>query len=940
MDNNEIKKYIVKITYNGFGGSGVIVPLSSTSEFFYIFTAKHTFFEKGTDTHNMNIANIEDSITVENPIVGNIFVKKEDIQSDINKEYDLLVFRILTNSNHWIKDLEPISIFSDSFRNCTVMGYPDVRGKKDTKYDAFACLYKQQNNKPYIFEMDSNKLLTTHRDRELNPKEIIAGISGSGVFVKGSTKELYLVGIQIQSATHNALIAIDLREIFDELNEKLNGTLTLGGYQFFEEIGLDIKKLEFDDLMDKLNNDNIQNIKKHDKFDSEIDFIKQPTYRDKMNSKYKQLQEKRKELSDTFLYQGIIFHKNGKNQQATNRFKKAITLYPDYKHYFAKAKFERDEIDKEQREAKEKIDKESAFNVQMAIETLRSDIEKYKADKNNKSLIEAYRQIIPLLSINYDDNESEIINFSKELAKALILNNEFIEAENILLNIEDDEVSSDLYKIYTNEEFSKNSCLNKKQFSNKLIDLLGRLDRQSIEYQDIKIKLEELNIFDNQMIEFHEKFVSLEEKYENTVTKLTQDIRLLSANISDKTLLNKINYRVFSTDKKLDSVSRNISSKIDTSTNTITKKLDEITTSILKTNNQKLNSYLENVYRSNQALVSKIQTMYHQNDRVNKKAKIALDNSIKSMNEKIENYLSKAIKSTNNMAEIKEIIESSNWNFYKGIQGLYEKESDSYNRKLLELSIAFTKREHELHIENLLEEKDNEIEKLALKYQNSKNKSIQIEKELTKLREKITNNTEILIGVDRLEYEEKIEDLKKDIEQLNERNKQIDELKESIALSSKTAETLDKSINNINKKSLVESSEETKKSLELLNNIQGIESNYKLNQEEYFRKIKKIYDEIQNKVSENKSDKILVKHLNRIEKEISEIKEKGHLDNDVLFRLDSQLQQIQDYLPKKKSVIEKLDYYFSIPRGIVVGGIILVGLIVLLLNKPILLGYV
>jgi hypothetical protein len=82
MDNNEIKKYIVKITYKDYGGSGVIIPLSCTQEYFYIFTAKHTF------TDNLNIEEIEDSITIENPIIGNIIVKKDDIQSDINKEYD------------------------------------------------------------------------------------------------------------------------------------------------------------------------------------------------------------------------------------------------------------------------------------------------------------------------------------------------------------------------------------------------------------------------------------------------------------------------------------------------------------------------------------------------------------------------------------------------------------------------------------------------------------------------------------------------------------------------------------------------------------------------------------------------------------------------------------------------------------------------------------
>ena len=222
MDNDEIKKYIVKITYNTKLGSGVIVPISSTKEFFYIFTAKHTFFEEGMSIEDMKVEEIEDCIVMKNPKIDNIIVKKEDIQSNINKEYDLLIFRISTELNPKIKELKPISIFSDKFTSCTIMGYPKIRDKKDTQFDTFFCSYKHKNEKSYLFEMDSNKKLASYRDKDGNPNSNIAGVSGSGVFVQGSTEELYLVGIQIQSATLDSLIAIDLRKIFDELNEKLD----------------------------------------------------------------------------------------------------------------------------------------------------------------------------------------------------------------------------------------------------------------------------------------------------------------------------------------------------------------------------------------------------------------------------------------------------------------------------------------------------------------------------------------------------------------------------------------------------------------------------------------------------------------------------------------------------------------------------------------------
>ena len=544
-------------------------------------------------------------------------------------------------------------------------------------------------------------------------------------------------------------------------------------------------------------------LKKHDNFYSEIDFIEQPTYRDTMNSKYKQLQEKRKELSDTFLYQGIVFHKNGKNQQATNRFKKAITLYPDYKHYFAKAKFERDKITKEQREAKEKIDKESAFS-----------------------------------------------------------DNEFIEAENILLNIEDDEVSSNLYKIYTNEEFSKNNCLNKKQFSNKLIDLLGRLDRESIEYQDIKTKLEELNIFDNQMIEFHEKFVSLERKYESTVAKLTQDIQLLSTHVSDKTLLKQINCNVESTDKKIDKVSITLSNKIDTSKSEITNKLDEIKL----TNNQQLNNLVESIYKSNQNFVSETQTIYEANDRVNKEAKIVLDNSIKSMNEKMENFLSKLVKSIDDneksIDEIEKLIKNSNESFCKEIKELYEKEEDLDRNELLQLSIDSLKKEHQRHIDNLLKEKNREI---------------------TSLEESIGE-----LSINSENNEKTIKDLNKDIEQLKGKTEQIEELKESINLSSETSKRLKKL------------EEESKGKLEKY--IEQIEEKYKELDEDKKKFFKEEFSKILENINSSEDFEKISKELENLDSKLDKVSEK--VDDLLTFvetiqnNNNSLIGQIQKLYPK------------------------------------------
>jgi len=199
------------------------------------------------------------------------------------------------------------------------------------------------------------------------------------------------------------------------------------------------------------------------------------------------------------------------------------------------------------------------------------------------------------------------------------------------------------------------------------------------EKDKIRKKIDDLNLYNKNMLALNEKFATMEYQIKDYKSKIELLTNMLSSGTQNQDILNQ----VIKTDGKLDNVSKEI-----------TKKLDEVKTTIIKTNNQKLNIFLENVYRSNQALVSKIQTIYHQNDKVNRKAKMALDNSIKIMNERIEECLNRPISSngqtSNNIqTDIEKIIKESNWNFYKAIQGLYEKESDSYNRKLLEMSTAF-----------------------------------------------------------------------------------------------------------------------------------------------------------------------------------------------------------------------------------------------------------
>jgi hypothetical protein len=867
--NKEIKQYLVQLKFNGNGnGSGVIVKLPHEN-IAYIFTAKHTFeedkdseTERGTlfdtdyiiESTRVLTAN-EEELSIKNVIeLDNIGLEKD------SQKIDLLIFEI--TYCEYLSKISSLSIYNDEFEKCTVSGFPKVND--DYKGLAYIPSEFIHSDKNYYFEFDPKKILFNSEDTEV---DVIGGISGGGVFVKGNDGQVYLAGIETGLYGVNNLEAVYLIKIIEKINEKVDTKIPTGGFKPLK--GFEYQSLSLEFLANNLKNDYIKSMEREEDILQVLD-DENNEENDKLEKNFKQTRENLKILSISYLYRGIKF--NGyNNYKATANFKKAMLLNKEeVEKYFILAKSKRKPKQKQ-------IDKNSDNN----IENILIEIDKLKEEIENTNDYELLEELyIDLIySLGKINQHEELLKYRKKLIDLYIENKEFNQAERELKrksDLDKNYIGQKLRDIYLNEKYTKK--LNDEEIAKKLFYLLALLEDES-EKDKIRKKIDDLNLYNQNMLVLNEEFSTMKYQIKDYQSK----IETLTGMLVNGTKNQEILAQVLQTDE-------NISKKIDERTYEITQKLDEVKITIIKTNSQELNNFLDNVYRSTQALVSKIQTMYHQNDRVNKKAKIALDNSIKSMNEQIENYLSKPIEFTNNMAEIKEIIESSNWNFYKGIQGLYEKESDSYSRKLLEMSIAFTKREHELHIDNLLKNKDTEVEKLkkfidelTINYKNSKNKSIEKEEEIIQLerkfnsfKEKFNNDAEKVTNIDRFKYEDEIEDLKKDIEQLNIKNKQIDELKESITLSSETAKRLER-----------------------------LEENNKGILEKYIQEIKQKYEELDD-VKKDIIEGDFTTTLKDINSSICSLPS-GTLDEENFENINKQLEKLDDKLDTVSEKIEDLN---------------------------------
>jgi len=385
MNADEIKNYIVKIDYNKPNkglqlGSGVVVTLDGENSYFYIFSAKHTFFNKEFELNEkrdtqIKLSNPDNSFTQEVYNVEVVWCKKD---------YDFIVFKLI---NDYDFKLAPLSISNDEeFSNCIIYGYPYVSKDNKAPHYPIECKYSQIHN-DYEFYVSPYKQFVDILDgNDYNNTLYIKGLSGAGVFVSNH----HIIAIQIEGASANELLCFDLRIIIDDLNQDLVNRLLkpikTEGLSISDQ-EFDIPNINLDDIQKKLKNDYIDQIIQSGE---DITFLKnnKNSYYNGLRKQDNALKELMQKMADTYLYHGIIFHKHGFKSNATRNFNKAICLSSEHKAYFAQALLER------KNEELEKNKKHNGTFNQTELEQLI----KSKKDGNIEELTTALNEFINNLS--------------------------------------------------------------------------------------------------------------------------------------------------------------------------------------------------------------------------------------------------------------------------------------------------------------------------------------------------------------------------------------------------------------------------------------------------------------------------------------------------------------------------------------------------------------
>jgi len=430
----EIRNFITRIEYqNGEqlnNASGVIIKTELSA---YILTVKHTFKErinqhlskvKPIDSNLIKVYDYDKNLI---PISGVIFLD--------NEELDIALFKIDINRYEKINKIESLELYMGDFNFCAIAGYPQSR-KNNQSVIIHASNPDEVEEDEFSIQLKAESAISSfHKDEMENLK----GLSGGGVFKRGESGKIYFIGIQYAYTDYTVFLkVIDIRTIVNDIEMKIEGELPLGKYPFFEQLGIDVSKLNFESLENSLKlNKDIKKIKKHP--DEYKFLLENDRYNRNLEKNYISLKKEMKRLAEIYLYHGKVFFDNGDRIRAFNSFSRAIELYPEYKFYFLKDEFKEITLTEKQKDNRDKLKEEIRISSDSDIMeiVLEDNLNSNKKKGRSDSLERSIEEFISFLSQRFEKNRQKIIDLWIELSKVKLDSGEAIEAEKILLNVRD-----------------------------------------------------------------------------------------------------------------------------------------------------------------------------------------------------------------------------------------------------------------------------------------------------------------------------------------------------------------------------------------------------------------------------------------------------------------------------------------------------------------------
>ena len=489
LKREELCEFIVRLEYQKDENrvekaSGVILKTNNKSA--YILTAKHTFKSSTINT---------EAITIKDYWDREIQVIKSYL---LDKDLDIAILKIDDSSMKIIEKTKKLKLYMGEFNDCAIAGYP--KSLKGIKSEVI-----QMSNPD---EIDANSISFQIKSKEpLSSFEIpemanLKGLSGSGVFKRGIDGEIFLVGIQYRYMRTIYLECLDIRKLVKDIKVHIGEELLLGEYPFFEELGIDVNKLNFESLENLFRNN--KEIRKIQRSSNQYQFLLEDNRSNrKLEKDYHNLKKEMREVAQRYFYQGKIFVDNQDMIRAYNSFSRAIELSPEYKIYLAKDAFKKDMLTDEEERAREKLRDEVKVSTDSIIyaQVLKDNIENNESNNNYEDLEFNYRELLSFYYSNFLKYRKEIIDLLKKLAKIKLFNKKPIDAEKILLeakkyleNENKESVDILLIELYMSKTYIQDNSVSYKELYQKLLDLQQKFSEQSDYYIFISKTLNQIKV--------------------------------------------------------------------------------------------------------------------------------------------------------------------------------------------------------------------------------------------------------------------------------------------------------------------------------------------------------------------------------------------------------------------------------------------------------------
>lgn len=317
-------------------GSGLLFKPSENASNAFLITACHVL----TNTPSLGDVPAQYDLAVQ-------VIKPEEIDINLYKcfakciyvsekaDHDLVVFNI-PDANLLGFTPPVLDVFDGEFDKSLVIGCPTIKKLVSSRLKDFECGARRDTDiNKHKYQVNTQQNLSAADENQVGA---VKGMSGGGVLVYGGDGNYHLAGIIRESEFYGDFAFTSICNLMDEINSRLSATdtrLKVYAQQCYYECGIDPTQLKISEIKQAIIN--TKNNPLLGNYDENHPLESLKNHKNKAYDVYKDIVQKKKELSNYYVLLGILHEEKEESRSSTECFKKAIQLDSKNEHIYNEA---------------------------------------------------------------------------------------------------------------------------------------------------------------------------------------------------------------------------------------------------------------------------------------------------------------------------------------------------------------------------------------------------------------------------------------------------------------------------------------------------------------------------------------------------------------------------------------------------------------------------